>query len=155
MIKQISSVAWQHINLSGKYDSIAGCHRQHLADIKNNRQEKHKYGKGKIMAKLLIDFMDVVGFMENDIPDKISQYIYPGKLELLQRIRPLAQKMEEHERGMYIANLAFMMSEVSCKYNADLSKDDGKRALDEYAHQAGVGRYHLVMYAVGKMLGEV
>lgn len=33
--------------------------------------------------------------------------------------------------------------------------EEWKEALDDYAHKAGVGKYHLVMYAIGKMLGKV
>lgn len=40
------------------------------------------------------------------------------------------------------------------RVNGDLP-EEWKLALDEYAHQAGVGKYHLVMYAVGKMLGKI
>ena len=40
------------------------------------------------------------------------------------------------------------------RVNGDLP-EDWKLALDEYAHQSGVGKYHLVMYAVGKMLGKI
>ena len=47
-----------------------------------------------------------------------------------------------------------MRKEPKVRVNGDLPVA-WKVALDEYAHQAGVGRYHLVMYAVGKMLGKV
>lgn len=40
------------------------------------------------------------------------------------------------------------------RVNGDLP-EDWKKELDEYAHKVGVGKYHLVMYAVGKMLGKV
>lgn len=40
------------------------------------------------------------------------------------------------------------------RINADFP-EAWKQELDEYAHQAGVGKYHLVMYAVGKMLGKI
>lgn len=40
------------------------------------------------------------------------------------------------------------------RINADFP-EEWKQELDEYAHQAGVGKYHLVMYAVGKMLGKI
>jgi hypothetical protein len=43
---------------------------------------------------------------------------------------------------------------VKVRVNGDLP-EDWKMALDEYAHQSGVGKYHLVMYAVGKMLGKI
>ena len=47
-----------------------------------------------------------------------------------------------------------LRKEPKIRINADFP-EDWKKELDEYAHQAGVGKYHLVMYAVGKMLGKV
>ena len=44
--------------------------------------------------------------------------------------------------------------ETKIRINADFP-EAWKQELDEYAHQAGVGKYHLVMYAVGQMLGKI
>ena len=38
--------------------------------------------------------------------------------------------------------------------NADMP-EEWKDELDEYAHQHKLGKYHLVMYAVAKMLGKI
>lgn len=44
--------------------------------------------------------------------------------------------------------------ESKIRINADFP-ENWKKELDEYAYQAGVGKYHLVMFAVGKMLGKI
>jgi len=47
-----------------------------------------------------------------------------------------------------------LRKEPKIRINADFP-EDWKKELDEYAHQAGVGKYHLVMFAVGKMLSKM
>lgn len=47
-----------------------------------------------------------------------------------------------------------LRKEPKIRINADFP-EDWKKELDEYAHTASVGKYHLVMYAVGKMLGKI
>lgn len=47
-----------------------------------------------------------------------------------------------------------LRKEPKVRVNGDLP-EQWKKDLDECAHQVGVGRYHLVMYAVGKMLGKM
>lgn len=47
-----------------------------------------------------------------------------------------------------------MRKEPKIRINADMP-EAWKKELDTYAHEAGVGKYHLVMYAVGKMLGKM
>lgn len=54
-----------------------------------------------------------------------------------------------------VEEMVFRLRKASkIRINADFP-EAWKQELDEYAHQAGVGKYHLVMYAVGKMLGKI
>jgi len=47
-----------------------------------------------------------------------------------------------------------LRKEPKIRINADFP-EEWKKELDEYAHTASVGKYHLVMFAVGKMLGKI
>ena len=54
-----------------------------------------------------------------------------------------------------VEEMMFRLRKVTkVRVNGDMP-EDWKKEMDEYAHQAGIGRYSLVMYAVGKMLGKV
>lgn len=59
---------------------------------------------------------------------------------------PTADEVEEMMFGL--------RKEVKVRVNGDMP-EDWKKALDEYAHTHSLGKYSLVMYAVGKMLGKV